>query len=55
VELRDHAAGRQPQRFDGLKFVRADMQMLKWIGWSSGGREVAKCWLDESEIENAIK
>jgi hypothetical protein len=42
--------GGEPQRFAGLKFVKADMQALKWIGFASNGKAVAKCWLDQIEI-----
>ena len=44
--------GKEAQRFDGLKFVKPDMGELKWIGFASPGKAVAKCWLDEIEIEN---
>lgn len=44
--------GKEPQHFDGLKFDKADMKILKWLGFSSPGRTAAKCWLDEIEIEN---
>jgi len=44
--------GKEPQHFDGLKFEKADMKILKWLGFSSPGRAAAKCWLDEVEIEN---
>jgi hypothetical protein len=44
--------GKPPLQVDGLKFEKADMKELKWIGFSSPGRAVAKCWLDEIEIEN---
>ncbi|MDR3400937.1 MAG: right-handed parallel beta-helix repeat-containing protein [Chthoniobacter sp.] len=44
--------GKEPQHFDGLKFDKADMKILKWLGFSSPGRVAAKCWLDEIEIEN---
>jgi hypothetical protein len=44
--------GKEPQHFDGLKFEKPDMKELKWLGFSSPGKAVAKCWLDEIEIEN---
>lgn len=44
-------SGKEPQHFDGLKFVKP-MRELKWLGFSSPGKETAKCWLDEIEIEN---
>jgi parallel beta helix pectate lyase-like protein len=43
--------GKEPQRFDGLKFVK-EMRELKWLGFSSPAKEAAKCWLDEIEIVN---
>ena len=43
--------GKEPQHFDGLKFVKP-MRELKWLGFSSPGKEAAKCWLDEIDIEN---
>jgi hypothetical protein len=46
------APGKEPQHFDGLKFEKPDMKILKWLGFSSPGRAAAKCWLDEIEIEN---
>jgi len=42
--------GKQPQRFDGLKWIKPDMGALKWIGFASNGTAVARCWLDEIEI-----
>jgi hypothetical protein len=42
--------GKEPQRFDGLKFVKPDMKSLKWIGFASNGKTAARCWLDEIEI-----
>jgi hypothetical protein len=42
--------GKEPQRFDGLKFIKPDMKALKWIGFASNGKTVAKCWLDQIEI-----
>jgi hypothetical protein len=48
-------AGGEPQRFDGLKYDKPDMKELKWIGWASNGREIAKCWLDEIAIDNDVK
>ena len=44
--------GKEPQRFDGLKFAKAEMKELKWLGFASNGKAVAKCWLDEIEISN---
>jgi len=44
--------GQEAQHFDGLKFEKPDMKELKWLGFSSPGRAVARCWLDEIEIEN---
>ena len=44
--------GKQPLHFDGLKFVKPEMKELKWLGFSSPGKERAKCWLDEIAIEN---
>jgi hypothetical protein len=44
--------GQEPQRFDGLKFVKPDMQGLKWIGWASNGKAAAKCWIDNIHIHN---
>jgi hypothetical protein len=44
--------GKEPQHFDGLKFEKAEMKVLKWLGFSSPGRAAAQCWLDEIEIEN---
>ncbi|HEY3902238.1 MAG TPA: right-handed parallel beta-helix repeat-containing protein [Chthoniobacter sp.] len=44
--------GKGPLHFDGLKFVKPEMKQLKWLGFSSPGRAVAKCWFDEIEIEN---
>jgi hypothetical protein len=44
--------GKDPLHFDGLKFMRPEMKELKWLGFSSPGRAVAKCWLDEIEIVN---
>ena len=46
------ARGGAPQRFDGLKYDKATMTELKWIGWASNGKAVAKCWLDELKIDN---
>ena len=45
--------GQEPQRFDGLKFVKPDMKALKWIGWASNGKAAAKCWLDDIDISHA--
>jgi hypothetical protein len=28
------------------------MKELKWIGFASNGKAVAKCWLDEIAISN---
>lgn len=42
--------GNEPQRFDGLKFIKPDMKALRWIGFASNGKAAAKCWLDEIEI-----
>ncbi len=47
--------GGPSQRFDGLKYDKATMTELKWIGWASNGKAVAKCWLDEIAIENEVK
>jgi len=44
--------GKEPLHIDGLKFEKADMKDLQWVGFSSPGRAVAKCWLDEIVIEN---
>jgi len=44
--------GKEPLHFENLKFDKPDMRELKWLGFSSPGRAVAKCWLDEIEIEN---
>jgi hypothetical protein len=44
--------GQEPQRFDGLKFIKPDMKTLKWIGWASNGQAAAKCWLDEIAISH---
>ncbi len=46
-------AGEAAQRFDGLKYVNADMTQIDWIGFVSAGREAASYWLDELEITNA--
>jgi hypothetical protein len=46
--------GGQAQHFDGLKFMKAAMKTLKWIGFASNGKSAAKCWLDEIEIENDL-
>ncbi|MGB8167286.1 MAG: right-handed parallel beta-helix repeat-containing protein [Chthoniobacteraceae bacterium] len=46
--------GGPPQRFDGLKYDKSTMAELKWIGWASNGKAVAKCWLDEIAIENDL-
>ena len=45
--------GKEPQKFDGLKFASAGMNELDWLGFVGAGKAVAKCWLDEIEIENA--
>ncbi|HET6407548.1 MAG TPA: right-handed parallel beta-helix repeat-containing protein [Chthoniobacteraceae bacterium] len=45
--------GRDPQRFEGLKFVSPQMKRLTWLGFISPGRERAKAWLDEVKVENA--
>lgn len=47
--------GKEPQHFDGLKFVKPEMKELKWLGFSSPGKAAAKCWIDEIEIENSGK
>ena len=44
--------GREPQRFDGLKFVAPQMKRLTWLGFISPGLEPARAWLDEIRIEN---
>ena len=44
--------GREPQRFEGLKFVKPDMKELTWLGFIGAGKQSAKCWLDEMEIAN---
>jgi hypothetical protein len=44
--------GREPQRFEGLKFASPQMKRLNWLGFISPGKEPAKAWLDELEIEN---
>ncbi len=48
-------AGGQPQRFDGLKYDKATMTTLNWIGWASNGKDVAKCWIDELKIANDVE
>jgi len=48
-------AGGQPQRFDGLKYEKATMGTLNWIGWASNGKDAAKCWIDELRIDNEVK
>ena len=30
------------------------MAELKWLGWASNGKAVAKCWLDEIAIDNEV-
>ena len=47
-------AGGKPQRFDGLRYDKSTMTELKWIGWASNGKAVAKCWLDEIAIDNEV-
>ena len=42
--------GEEPKHFDGLRFIKPDMKVLKWIGFASYGKLAAKCWLDELEI-----
>ena len=44
--------GESPKHFVGLKFANPGMKELKWLGFASPGKVVAKCWLDEIEIEN---
>ncbi len=44
--------GQEAQRFTKLKFDKPDMREMKWLGFSSPGKAVAKCWIDEIEIEN---
>jgi hypothetical protein len=44
--------GQASQRFEGLKFVSTEMKRLNWVGFISPGKEHAKAWLDELEIEN---
>ncbi len=43
--------GSAPQRFDGLRFVNAEMKTLDWLGFISAGTSAASWWLDELEIE----
>ena len=45
--------GAQPQRFEKLPFVSKQCAKLDWLGFSSPGREAAKCWLDDLVIENS--
>jgi hypothetical protein len=47
--------GAQPQRFEKLPFVSKGCAKLDWLGFSSPGKEAAKCWLDEIVIENSVK
>ncbi|MEA3209730.1 MAG: hypothetical protein QOE70_2787 [Chthoniobacter sp.] len=47
--------GKEPQRFDGLKFVKPEMKVMKWIGFVGAGKETARCWLDEIEIGSDAK
>ncbi len=42
--------GEAPQKFTGLHFVDAEMSHMDWLGFSSPGKETAKCWLDEIDI-----
>ena len=44
--------GGQPQRFEKLPFVSKLCAKIDWLGFSSPGKEAAKCWLDELVIEN---
>lgn len=43
--------GQEPQKFEGLKFVKPDMKTLNWIGFASHGKLAAKCWLDNIDID----
>jgi hypothetical protein len=45
--------GGQPQLFEKLPCVSTHMEKLDWLGFSSPGKEAAKCWLDEIGIENS--
>ena len=47
--------GREPQRFDSLKFVHSEMKTLEWLGFVSAGTEIGSWWMDELEIANDAK
>ena len=44
--------GAKPQRFEKLPFASKLFTKLDWLGFSSPGREAAKCWLDDIAVEN---
>ncbi|HEY1066871.1 MAG TPA: hypothetical protein VGE52_12200, partial [Pirellulales bacterium] len=44
--------GKEPQRFDGLKFADPDWRSLNWLGFIGAGKAASRCWLDDIEIEN---
>jgi len=45
--------GGRTQHFEKLPFASIHMEKLEWLGFSSPGKESAKCWLDEIVIENS--
>ena len=47
--------GATPQRFEKLPFLSKHCAKLDWLGFSSPGKDAAKCWLDELVIENTAQ
>jgi hypothetical protein len=47
--------GKEPQKFEGLKFAHPSMKRLDWLGFISPGKPQARCWLDDMVIENRPK
>lgn len=45
--------GQEPQKFGGLKFAKAEMKKLDWLGFSSNSKTAAKAWIDNLAIRNS--